>query len=226
MKRLSTVVLDVNETLFSLASLKPAFESVGLDAGLVPLWFARLLRDGFALTSAGDFRPFGEIGQAVLHELIPEPLPSHAAATVMEAFHELQPHPDVPEGLKLLAAAGLRLVTLTVGDLSLVHTLFRRAGLEGYLTTCLSADTVRRWKPAPEPYHYAMRELNTTPQETALVAAHDWDIHGAARVGMITARIDRIPASPVFTPADVIGNDLPSVARQLIALSEKCGPKE
>lgn len=216
MKRLSTVVLDVNETLFSLASLRPAFESVGLEARLVPLWFARVLRDGFALAAAGDFRPFGEVAQAALQGLAPAPLASGAAATVMAAFHELQPHPDVPEGLELLAAAGLRLVTLTVGDVSLVQTLFRRAGLDSYLAARLSADTVRRWKPAPEPYQYALRELGTTPQETALVAAHDWDIHGAARVGMVTARIARIPASPVFTVADVVGPDLPSVARQLI----------
>lgn len=51
--QLDAVVFDVNETLFSLRRMGPAFAVAGLDPGLVPLWFARLLRDGFALTAMG-----------------------------------------------------------------------------------------------------------------------------------------------------------------------------
>jgi len=45
---IDAVVFDVNETLFSLDRLRPAFVEVGLEPDVVPLWFARLLRDGFA----------------------------------------------------------------------------------------------------------------------------------------------------------------------------------
>jgi hypothetical protein len=38
------LVLDVNETLFSLERLRTAFGDIGLEAALVPLWFAGLLR--------------------------------------------------------------------------------------------------------------------------------------------------------------------------------------
>lgn len=51
------VVFDINETLFSLDRLRPAFGDAGLDPGLVPAWFAALLREGFALAALGGFRP-------------------------------------------------------------------------------------------------------------------------------------------------------------------------
>lgn len=214
---LSAVLLDVNETLFSLASLKPAFAAAGLEPGLVPLWFARVLRDGFAFAAAGDFRPFAQVARSALAGLRADPVTPAQADAILEAFHALQPHPDVPEGLNLLADAGVRRVTLTVGDVRLVQGLFQRAGLAALLSGSLSADAVQRWKPAPEPYRYALRELGLEAGEVALIATHDWDIHGAARVGLRTGRVARTPASPLFTAADVVGPDLPSVVRGLLA---------
>lgn len=212
--RLSVVLLDVNETLFSLASLGHAFAVAGLPPQWVPLWFARVLRDGFAFAATGDFRSFAEVARHALDGL---PLDRRQSALVLEAFHSLSPHPDVAEGLELLAAARLRLLTLTVGDVTLVRALFRRAGLDHFLEASLSADTVRRWKPAPEPYQYALHTLGVSARETALIAAHDWDIHGAAQLGLRTGRIARLPASPLFTAADVVAPSLPEVARGLIA---------
>jgi hypothetical protein len=53
------VAFDVNETLFSLGGLGPVFATVGLNPAAVPLWFARLLRDGFVRVrrAAGDGGP-------------------------------------------------------------------------------------------------------------------------------------------------------------------------
>ena len=50
------VLLDVNETLLDLSGLQPAFDSLGIPDAL-PLWFARTLRNGFALAAANDCRP-------------------------------------------------------------------------------------------------------------------------------------------------------------------------
>jgi hypothetical protein len=52
--------------------LGAAFAGVGLDAGLVPLWFVRLLRDGFALTAMGDYRPVAELATDSLRGLAPD----------------------------------------------------------------------------------------------------------------------------------------------------------
>ena len=51
------LVLDVNETLFSLETLDALFANWGVPDGR-ELWFARTLRNGFALTCAGTYRTF------------------------------------------------------------------------------------------------------------------------------------------------------------------------
>jgi len=47
------VVFDVNETLSDMAPLAQRFADIGAPPALARLWFAALLRDGFARTAAG-----------------------------------------------------------------------------------------------------------------------------------------------------------------------------
>jgi 2-haloacid dehalogenase len=212
------VAFDVNETLFSLARLRPAFDAVGLDPDLVPLWFARLLRDGFALTALGGYRPFADLAGDALRGLAPDRVGEGEVAAVLGAFRELDPHPDVEPALRLLRDAGIPAVTLTNGSADLVAGLLRRAGLDGYLRANLSVDTVRRWKPAPEPYRYAADQLGIDPSRLALVAAHAWDCAGAGRAGLRTGWLPRTePRWPdAFPPPDVTADDLPSVIAALL----------
>jgi 2-haloacid dehalogenase len=212
------VAFDVNETLFSLARLRPAFGAVGLDPGLVPLWFARLLRDGFALTALGGYRPFADLAGDALRGLAPDRIGESEVGVVLGAFRELDPHPDVEPALRLLRDAGIPAVTLTNGGAELVSALLRRAGLDGYLRANLSVDAVRRWKPAPEPYRYAADQLGVDPSRLALVAAHAWDCAGARRAGLRTGWLPRAePRWPdAFPPPDVTADDLPSVVAALL----------
>jgi len=212
------VLLDVNETLFSLSGLGDAFQSCGLDPALVALWFARVLRDGFALAAAGDFKRFADVAGSSLVALDPERLDAADARTVLDRFHALEPYPDVAQGLQLMRAAGIRVMTLTVGDAALAEALFAGAGLRQLVDGFLSSDTVRRWKPAPEPYAYGVAQIGWPAANVALIAAHDWDVHGARCAGLQTAYICRsgVAASPLFHPADVAGIDLPTVVEQLL----------
>jgi 2-haloacid dehalogenase len=124
----------------------------------------------------------------------------------------------VAAGLQRLRLAGVRTMTLTVGDTARAEALFVRAGLRPLIDGCLSADTVRRWKPAPEPYRYGVAQLGWPAANVALIAVHDWDLHGARRAGLQTGRIARpgMPASAIFDAADVVAHDLPSVVDALL----------
>jgi hypothetical protein len=73
------VLLDVNETLFSLDKLGPAFAASGLDPTLASLWFAQVLCEGFALAAAGDYCGFADIAVATLWRLRPQGLTPAAA---------------------------------------------------------------------------------------------------------------------------------------------------
>ena len=65
------------------------------------------------------------------------------------------------------------------------------AGIAGEFERLLSVEDAGIWKPAPGAYRYAAGACNVSTTEALLVAAHPWDIHGAARAGMATAWINR-----------------------------------
>jgi len=212
------VAFDVNETLFSLQRLGPAFATVGLDPAAVPLWFAQLLRDGFALTAMGQYRPFSDLAEQTLRSLDPDKVDDASVDTVLGAFRELEPHPDVEPALRMLHEARMPAVTLTNGSADLVGALLSRAGLDRYVQRSLSVDAVRRWKPAPEPYLWAAAELGVQPDQTALVASHPWDCAGAHTAGLTSAWVNRTGAAwpTTFPPPDVTGTDLPTVVAGLL----------
>jgi len=219
-RAIDVVAFDVNETLFSLASLGSAFESVGLDAGSVPLWFARLLRDGFALTAAGEHHAFAEVAADALLSLAPESLGDAEVSAVLGAFRSLDPHPDVRPAFSRLREARVRCVTLTNGSAEVTGALLARSGLESYVEATLSVDEVRRWKPAPEPYRWAAETCGVPVSRVALVAAHAWDCDGARRAGLRTGWVSRLERrrSSIFLEPDVRGDDLVQVVDRLLEL--------
>ena len=216
------VVLDVNETLSDLAPLRERFTAVGAPEHLLDTWFAGVLRDGFALAAAGRAQPFPAIGATVLRGLLhgreltcPT---ADAVDHVLEGFPQLDVHPDVPEGLRVLAAGGVRLVTLTNGSTSQAAQLLERAGVADLVEQRLSVDDAGRWKPHPDAYAHAGRACGVPLDRCALVAAHPWDLMGAAAAGLTTGWLDRTgaPWPEVFDRPDVTGPGLPAVAQALL----------
>lgn len=216
--RIEAVVFDVNETMFALDGLCPTFTDLGLEPELVPLWFATVLRDGFALTALGRFQPFPAVAAEALRAL-DERVDDAAVAAVLAAFRELDAYADVEPALRILREAGIPAATLSNGAADVVQSLLRRAGLAGYVTRNLSVDAVRRWKPAPEPYRYAAAELGVDVHRLALVAVHPWDCAGAAAAGLRTGWVRRTPAHwpAVFDVPHVSGATLAAAVGALLA---------
>jgi len=59
------------------------------------------------------------------------------------------------------------------------------------------------------------------PERMALVAAHDWDCHGAKRAGLTTGFVSRKSGGygAPFAPPDVAADDLTEVVAGLLALA-------
>ncbi|WP_138413558.1 haloacid dehalogenase type II [Sinomonas gamaensis] len=188
------IVFDVNETLSDMTSMASRFAEAGAPEPLAKLWFATLLREGFALAAAGDAAPFGEIGAEVLTGLLEGagvPDPAGTARRLAASVADLPLHPDVPEGICALRAAGHRLVTLTNGSAQVAQKLFGAAGLRDEFEALLSVEDAPAWKPHPSSYQYAAQQCGTRVEDVMLVAVHPWDIHGAARAGLRTAWVNR-----------------------------------
>jgi 2-haloacid dehalogenase len=64
--RPDVVAFDVVGTLFSLGPVAARLQETGLPEGALDEWFARFLRDAFALDTAARYAPFREVAQATL----------------------------------------------------------------------------------------------------------------------------------------------------------------
>lgn len=193
-----TLLLDVNETLFSLEPIRARFDEVGIGRDQVPLWFARVLRDGFAAAAADNFTSFPDLARHHLHVLGPDVDADH----VISGFDEVEPHPDVAGGLRAAHDAGCSVATVTNGTAAITRGFLERAGLDHLVDHVLDVSGPRRWKPDPTAYGWALDRLATSADDAVMIAVHPWDVHGAMRAGLRGAWVDRDGATwPTHWPS-------------------------
>lgn len=217
-----TYVFDVNETLLDLAALDSRFDAAFGTQGVRREWFQQMLQSAFISTITGAYTDFGALGAAALSAVAQRhgaTLSDEARQGILMGMRELPPHPDVRPALERMRAAGIRLATLTNSTQEVAEAQLQHAGIRELFEQALSADTVRRLKPAREAYDYAVRRLNVTPSDLALVAAHGWDVAGAAAAGVHTvfvARPGQAPDPAAAAPERVV-RDLNELADQILA---------
>ena len=218
-------VFDVNETLLDLQALDAHFERAFGDANVRQAWFSQLLQTAFVSTITGNYKDFGTIGATALDMIATRrgvTLSQQDRTSILQGMRQLPPHPDVRDGLERLRNAGLRLVTLTNSTEQVAQEQIKHAGLNEYFERIFSADTVRRLKPAPEPYHMVAGRLGVDISQTRLIAAHSWDIAGALHAGCAAAFIRRtgMVLDPLYERPDVVGADLREVADRILEKEE------
>jgi 2-haloacid dehalogenase len=220
-RRPAVVAFDVIETLMSLEPLRALLTGIGQPAGLLEAWYTRTLRDGMALSATGDYVPFAEVAEAALRGLTHYTVSDSQVASVMAGFDELPAFPDAVPALSRLTEAGVRVACLTNGSAYLASSFVNRTGLGSLVDRVISVEEVYRWKPAGVVYLYAASVMGVPADRMALVAAHDWDCHGAKRAGMTTGWVSRKSGGfgAPFAAPDVVGEDLAEVAAKLLALS-------
>lgn len=216
------IVFDVNETLLDLGALDPRFERVFGDGSIRREWFQQLLQSALVATVTGSYSDFGTIGGAALRMTAARhgmELSDEDQGYILAGMRELPPHPEAPAALDRLRDAGIRLAALTNSTEEVANAQLSNAGLADRFERILSADTVKRLKPAPEPYRAAAESLGVEMGDVRLVAAHAWDVAGAMRAGCAAAFVARpgMVLDPLVQTPDVVGADLDEVASLIIA---------
>jgi 2-haloacid dehalogenase len=211
--RPAACVFDVNETLLDLAALDPVFERIFGDAAQRPVWFAQMLQLALTATITGEYRPFGAHAIAALEMLGARrgvEIGDAERAAVRDGMTSLPAHPDVRPALERLRDDGFRLATLTNSTLEVAEAQLSFAGIRELFEASLSADSVQRLKPAPEPYRHAADALGVPIGEMLLVAAHAWDVAGAMAAGARGAFVARpgMVQDPGGRQPDLVVGDL------------------
>ncbi len=180
-----------------------------------------MLQSAFVATITDAYADFGSIGRAALAMVAEKratKLSEDDAKRILAGMRELPPYPEVAGALARLRDAGLRLASLTNSTRQVATAQLDNAGLAGHFEKIVSADVVRRLKPAPEAYRYASSELGVGVGQLRIVAAYAWDIAGALRAGCAAAFVQRpgMVLDPLADRPDVVGRDLAEAASGIL----------
>lgn len=219
-RRPRVVLLDVFETMLQVDALGSRFVDVGRPAAEWELFFARIQRDGMALTLAGGVRPFAEVARAALRTTCGHQLSEDALDHVLAGFAELPPHPDVEPALLALVRARVPAYAFTHGPATVACNALDRAGLRTYLRGLLSTEEIRAFKPPPRAYHWACQQIAAPAERVAMVAVHSWEVHGAVRAGLVGALATRLEGAvpDVVARPHVTAERLDELVDRLLAL--------
>lgn len=215
------ILFDVNETLLDMSKVKKRVNSaLGSKRG-AQIWFGLLLHYSLVDNCTNQYHNFSEIAQAAL-DMAATKLETTVTESdkkeVLELMIEMQPYKDVKKGLELLQQAGFRLATLTNSTGKAQQTQLTNGGILSYFDTTLSVDDFKKYKPFLEVYRWAAELLQADPAEIIMVAAHGWDITGAANAGLKTAFVARKGQEiyPLAPSPNIVGKNITDVAKAII----------
>lgn len=174
------------------------------------------------MAAVGDFAPFTTVLEAALDQVLAkqglDPSTDKRKALVKQ-LETLDARSGAREAFSLLIEADIPVIALLNGSRSSTKALLAGVELDDLVEEIVSVDEVKLAKPRTEVYLHAAEKAGIKPEELALVAAHPWDIHGAAKAGLVTAYLaaDRLFPRTMRTP-DMESQTLPVLARRLAAL--------
>ena len=137
---------------------------------------------------------------------------------LMDAYLNLRCWPDVPEALRSLKKAGIRLAFLSNLTAKMLDAGIRNSQLDGSFDHVLSTDRVKVYKPDPRAYQMGVDVFGLKPDQILFAAFAGWDAAGAKSFGYRTFWVNRQnqPAEELGVAADATGGNLIDLARYLV----------
>src|SRR5437870_2474825 len=204
---IGALVFDAYGTLFDVHSVVRRCEGLwpGKGAQLSQLWRAKQLEYTWQRSLMKRYAPFSTVTRAALAygcEALGLELTAERMEALMGEYLMLSLYPDVPHAIEQFAG---KKAILTNGSPDMIAPLVAHSGLK--FDAVLSVDKLKIYKPAPEVYGLAVKELTIPKEKIGFVSSNCWDALGAKAVGFTVYWINRLGA-PVerlgFTPDTTI----------------------
>lgn len=186
-------VFDAYGTLFDVHSVMEKIHSIYPDKGemISAQWRNRQIHYFLVRQLAGGYRPFNEITEWALTDALSisgvEVKPG-VIEDLMKQYEQLQPYEEVSSLSKNNTDKSLTI--FSNGTHSMLQPLLKNTGLESSFDL-LSADDPKVYKPHPDAYAHAQKQLGFDKEEILFFSSNPWDITGAAMYGFDTAWVNR-----------------------------------
>ena len=170
------------------------------------------------LSYAGGYKPLKDILAAQLPrtmQILGIKADKAQLENAIASFTELELQPEAMAAFQSLTNAGWNLVALTNGSQDSTRQLLARAEATNYFKKIFSCDTISKTKPHADVYAMPKQDISG---DLWLVAAHAWDIQGAAYAGLKTAFITKQEQEylSIYPQPDVIADNLVAAANKII----------
>jgi 2-haloacid dehalogenase len=225
-KNIKALTFDFYGTCLDVfAATVPVCEQLfpGKGNQLAQIWRTKQLIYILMRNVMGRYRPFSAVTEDALvwaAKSLQLDLSSEKKKQLVDAFFLGQPtFPDVKPGLEALKRQGIRLAVLANGEPKTMEERAKSVGIFDLFDEIISVEEVKIYKVSPRVYNLGPEHLQVTNCEMGFVAAHSWDIVGAASAGLTTFWIQRsateVPEELGFQASAVVKRmtDLPSLVR-------------
>lgn len=176
------------------------WNSVAGDEATGRRWRAEYLKITYG---TGEYRPYEDLVAEAAHSV---GLPSDRAKELGARYAELRPWPGVRDALVRLHEEGVPLGVVTNCSEKLGRIAANCVGVP--FMVLVTAERAGYYKPQPQPYQLALRELRVEPQRCLFVAGSAYDLFGTAKVGLPTWWHNRTNMiAPEGAPAPLICHD-------------------
>ena len=211
------VLFDLNGTLLDTSAIAEplgAAPEVGAELLDLAVWQA------MAGTLAGVYRPLPEYMRAAIERRVElDGLEPDGVEPALERAAAMPPFPEAGDALEILLDAGVRVGVLSNSATDAATQALESAGLRDRVEMVIGSDEAQVFKPANALYSHGLARAGVLPKDAAMVAAHWWDVQGAARAGMRTGWVSRRERTLLGTvpEPDFRGGDLAEVAERIVA---------
>ena len=185
----------------------------GKGAELSNVWRTRQFEYQWLRALGGQYADFWQVTEDALvfaAVVLGLELTREKRRQLMGAYLELRAWPEVPDALRALKSAGLRLAFLSNATPQILNAGVSNSGLEGIFDFVLSTDQIRSYKPDQRAYRMAVDAFGLTRVEILFVAFAGWDVAGAKWFGYPTFWVNRLnsPGEELGVTPDAIGGNL------------------
>ena len=216
------VIFDAYGTLFDVYALASTAERFypGAGTALAQLWRTKQIEYTQLRTMCCMYKPFWEVTQDALVfscRKLGLALNIEAQNALMGEYARLPVFPECEQVLQQLRTMPLTLAILSNGTTPMLQSALEAAGLRSYFHHVLSADSVQKYKTAPEVYQMGPDVLGLAARDILFVSANGWDACGAGWFGYTTFWVNRqqAPAEELGVLPQGSGNSLQDVVNFL-----------
>mgnify|MGYP003575094902 CR=1 FL=1 len=202
-QRPKCILFDVYETLLDMSEIQHRVNALLNSSKGYRIWFELFMQYCFVANSTNQYQPFTDIAKATMTlaaNMLGVQIPENKQDEVLWLLKHLPLKEGVQEALSLLSDEGYELAALTNTPWSTVGERMEPTGLISYFQFVLSAEELKKYKPAVEVYEMAVHKAGLKATEVLMVSSHSWDLMGASAAGLQTAYVGKPKLSYALAP--------------------------